>query len=201
MKTFLERAKGSPLTIISTCADHFGAIASLSSHTKRIRHLNFVHNHWAGIQRFSETLTGPLPLLYTITIDLYQDPDDTDVTISPSVSLFSGAVNLKEFFFRSKIPPSLNCFFFPNLPEFELWTGTEAGSSASQLLDFLDASPMLRTVSLKVIDILPENVPQERIVVLPNVETISMLVNDGRPCYGIAAHVSCPSAKLTSFLH
>ena len=85
MKTFLERAKGSPLTIISSCADSVGAVTLLSPHAKQIRDLNFVYNHWADIQKFSEILAGPLPLLHTITIDLFQDPNDPDVMISPSV--------------------------------------------------------------------------------------------------------------------
>lgn len=159
------------------------------------------HNHWADIQRFSETLAGPLPLLHTITIDLHQDPGDPEAMISPSAHLFSGAVNLKEFLFRSKIPSSLNHFVFPNLTMFEFWAGNE-GFYASQLLDFLDASPMLRTVTLVFADsILPENIPQERVVVLPNVEIIFMLVNEGGAGYRIAAHMSCPSTRLTSFLH
>lgn len=60
---------------------------------------------------------------------------------------------------------------------------------------------MLRRVSLKVTgDILPE-VLQEKVVVLPNLEVLFMLVNDGGPGYGFAAHVSCPSGRVVSFLH
>ena len=79
MKTFLERAKGSPLSIISGYADPVGAITLLSSYTKQIKHLHFVHNHWANIQRLSEIIAGPLPLLHTITIDLVQGPGDPDM--------------------------------------------------------------------------------------------------------------------------
>ena len=61
---------------------------------------------------------------------------------------------------------------------------------------------MLRTVSMKVLaPVSFEGVPPERVVTLPNVENFDLIVNDGGPGYEIAAHISCPSAKVTSLVH
>ena len=202
MKTLLERAKGSPLVVVSSCADSVGGITLLSSRAKQIKYLDFVYNHWEDLQRFSEIISGPLPLLRTIVIDLIQavNPNDPDVMTSPSVPLFSGAVNLDKFFFRSEISPCLNHFVFPNLTGFKLSVMTDDGFHASQLLDFLEASPTLQNLSMKIVgNILLEGVPQGKVVVLPNVEVLYMVVTEGGPGYKIAAHMSCPSAKRASF--
>ena len=44
-------------------------------------------------------------------------------------------------------------------------------------------------------------VPRKRVVVLPNAETFSLVVNDGGAGFTIAAHISCPSARHTSLSH
>jgi hypothetical protein len=48
-----------------------------------------------------------------------------------------------------------------------------------------------------------ENVPQEMVVVLPNVETFSVFVPIGSETtiYDITRHISCPSARHTSLTH
>ena len=99
--------------------------------------------------------------------------------------------------------PFLNRFVFPNLTTFELSATPRAERfRASELLDFLGASPALRTVHMKIIgDLVLVGVHQERIVVLPNVETFSLVVNDGGAGFTIAAHISCPSARHTSLSH
>ena len=58
---------------------------------------------------------------------------------------------------------------------------------------------MLRTVHMKIIaNILREGVPQSGVVVLPNVQTFSLVMDDGEPAYELAAQISCPSASHTS---
>jgi hypothetical protein len=204
VKTLLERAKGSALDITANDTDPVCTIALLPPHAKRIRSLDFVCSDWVAIiQKFSEVSSGPLPLLTTLriaTIDEFGMEDHDDVTL-PSSPLFGNGVNLKEFFLRSEESPSLGNFRFPNLTTFELSARPEQDFHASQLLNFLEASPMLQTVDMKIIaNVVLEGVPRERIVVLPNVETFSLVVDDSGPGYKIAAHVSCPSAGRTSFM-
>ena len=61
---------------------------------------------------------------------------------------------------------------------------------------------MLQVVHVKIIgNISLDGVPQERVVVLPDVESLSLVMSDGEPGYKLAAHISCPSAKQTSFTY
>jgi hypothetical protein len=207
VKTLLERTKGSALDITVNGVDPTCAMALLPPHAQQIRFLDFVCNNRVDIiQRFSEVNSGSLPLLTTLRITAVDDfglerPVDI-ASPSPSLSLFSHAVNLNQFFLHSNGSLSLRHFRFPNLTTFELWAVPEEDFRASQLLDFLEASPMLRTVDMKIItDIVLEGVPRERIVVLPNVETFRLAMRDGGDGYEIATHISCPSARSTSLTH
>ena len=96
---------------------------------------------------FSEVNSGPLPSLCTLGINVILDlrsDDKPDTTTLPLLPLFGGAVNLERFVFRSQDLLLLNHFVFPNLTTFKFWT--EPGwytFQALDLLDFLEASPML----------------------------------------------------------
>ena len=205
-KTLLERAKGSALDIIIKSYDPAGAVILLPPHNQQIRYLEFKWGYWKDIQRFSEVNSGPLPLLHTLKIRALNETNldgQPDVMTPPLLPLFTGAVNLKVFVLHSERFPFLNHFVFPNLTAFELSAapGRER-FRASELLNFLEASPMLRTAQMKIIaDLVLEDVPPERVVVLPSVETFALVVNDGGPGFTIATHISCPSAKRTSFIH
>jgi len=200
----LERAKGSSLDITARHMDPVGTIALLPPRTTQIERIHFEDRHWGEIQRFSEINSGPLPLLHTLRIDVAGEfhMDGPNTTTPPSLPLFRNALNLKNLMLYSEGSPFLSHFVFPNLTTLELLVTPEEGFNASQLLNFLEASPMLRTVYVKVVaDIPPGSVPQGGLVVLPNVETFSLVVSDGGPGYEIAARISCPSARHTSFTH
>jgi hypothetical protein len=120
----------------------------------------------------------------------------------PSLPLFTGAVNLKEFHLRSAELPFLDRFIFPNLTTLELSAMPEEEFPGTQLLDFLEASPKLRTVNIKIrADVLLRNVPLGRAVTLPNVETFYLSMGKEGPGCNIAAHILCPSARLTTLLY
>ena len=75
------------------------------------------------------------------------------------------------------------------------------GFQASDLLSFLEASPMLQTVHMNIIaEILLDGVAQGAIV-LPNVQTFSLFMDDGEPAYELVTRISCPSANHTSLAH
>ena len=199
VKTLLERAKGSALYITSTRLDRADIFTLLSPHAQQIRTLRFVDDYWSDIQRFSESAPGPLPLLHTLRINAIGFDMLGNRTVNPpSLPLFSGAVNLKKFILYSEGAPYLNHFTFPNLTTFEL-NAMPVRFPASQLLNFLEASPTLRTVRIEIeAEIDTGDLPPERVVVLPNVEIFTII--EGEPGYNIAALISCPSARCTSLV-
>jgi hypothetical protein len=205
--TLLERAKGSALDVIISVDTPLSTITLLSHHAQKIRHLEFPENFWTDILTFSQVNSGPLPLLRTLEIRLsdHHNPHDQPNTLtSPSPPLFSGAINLEEFVFDSMWLGSLNHFAFPNITTFTLSTTLSMDQlNALHLLDFLKASPTLRTVELGIDGgTMPGSFPQGMVVVLPNVETFSLLVVHNRwNVYQPAVHISCPRAKYTSLVH
>ena len=198
MSTLLKRAKGSALDVIICRNPPPGTISILSPRFRQIRHLELSYSHWEDIVTYSETASGPLPLLCTLVVTPLEYAQSSAVT-PPSLPFFGGAVNLRRFVFNSKKLNLLNHFVFPNLTTFELSAQQAWTSNASDLFHFLKASPMLRTLEMTIDGrITLESVPQEVVVVLPNVETFSLSVSDASAIYKIAARISCPCAKHTS---
>ena len=193
IKTLLKRARGSPLTILANRTDPVGTVMLLPPYTKQIRNLGFKKNSWLDIQRFSETNSGALPLLHTLNINAVAGT-------APGGPLFRGAVGLKEFQLRSEGLPFLNRFIFPNLTSFELSMYSVERFRGSQLLDFLEALPMLRAVRMKIYSAISlKGIPPDKVLVLHNVESLSLAAKDGG--YELATHMSCPSTKYTSLTH
>ena len=201
MRTLLERAKGSALDIIIGCEGSTDIITPLSSRAQQIRSLNFMYNYWKDIQIFSDAVSGSLPLLRTLEINIVQKFWTPDL-FYPSSPLFSNAVNLKQFTLRSRRLPFLGDFVFPNLTTFELSIVPLSDEfQASELFKFLEASPMLQTVHMKIIgNMWLEGVAQRGVVVPSNVQTFSLVMDDGGPTYELAAQISCPSASQTSLI-
>ena len=196
VKTLLERAKGSALDVIAGWMDPIGATALLPPHIKRIRSLNFLRNTWVDIRKFSEFDSGPLPLLHTLKINT------TGVSTTSSLPLFSNAVNLRAFQLHLNSSRPLNLFIFPNIASFELSMESWGESRALHLLDFLEASPKLQTMRIRIHGLISfDGVPRKRVVILPNVESLSLVMSNSERGYQLAAHISCPSVKHTSLTH
>jgi len=191
VKMLLERAKGSALDVRFPCVGCTDILALLSPHAQQFRTLDFTLDHWSSIRRFSEVVFGPLPLLRTLKINAM------GTTNPPSLPLFSGAVNLKNFFLYSEGAPFLNHFTFPNLTTFE-FSAVYEEFPISQLLNFLEALPTLQTVRIRIKEEILLDVPPERVIILPNVEVFS--VTQGEPGYRIVPHISCPSARRISLI-
>ena len=204
VETLLERAKGSPLNVLASSLDPIGAMILLPPYTKQIADIEFTNSGWAVIRRFSEITSGPLPLLRTLNINVIWgiDPNSPDMVTSPSHPLFSGAVGLKELRLHAELQPFLRNFIFPNLTSFELSVTSVEQFYGSQLLDFLETSPMLQVVDVRIITTLSlEGVPRERVVVLHHVESLCLTARDGNHSYKLASHMLCPSIKNTSLMH
>ena len=154
------------------------------------------------IQKLSEIDSGPLPLLHTLDIHGPEESDleDFNAMTPPSLPHFGNAMYLKSFHFYSETNPTqpINHFIFPNIVSLEFSVKPSEGFHAPQLLDFLEASPMLRTIELCIaVDISLGDILQDRIVVLPNVESFDLIMAGGSG-YELVAHISCPSARYTS---
>jgi len=192
VEILLERAKGSALDVRASCLNFVNILALVSPHAQRLRTLDFTFDYWPNIQRFSEATSGQLPLLRTLKINV------VDMMVPPSLPLFSGAINLKNFSLRFKGIPFLDHFAFPNLTTFK-FSAVGDEFPISQLLNFLETLSTLRTARIKIkAEVLRGDVPPERVIVLPNVEIFS--VTEGKPSYRIAPHISCPSAKRISLV-
>ena len=199
MKTILDRAKGSALDVVATRGVPLATATLLSSHTRQIRHLELPYYQWADILMFSKINSGPLPLLRTLelhSVMIGNQVSQSTTSTTPALPLFSGAVNLEEFTFHPRGVESLSHFTFPNLTTFTLQTPPSLSLSAREFLNFLEASPMLRTVNVVSGSIIPGDTPQHMLVVLPNVETFSLFAMvGGWHVYHLATHISCPHAK------
>lgn len=196
VETRLERAKGAPLDITSAYLGRAEILGLLSPHAQQFRSLNIVFALWSHIQKLSEAASGPLPLLQELNIRVIDfDPLAPEEMNHPSLPLFAGATNLKKFHLHSDGLPYLDHFTFPNLTTFQLFViPEEEAFHVSQLLDFLGATPTLQDVYVSIqAESSLAGVPPGRVVVLPNVERLSVIEEE--PGYDIAAHLSCPSAK------
>ena len=146
---------------------------------------------------------GPLPRLHTLEITLRTEGDKSESSGAlPFPPSFGKATNLKTFHLDSDSDwsPPLSRLAFPNLTSFDLSVNPVEKFRVSQLLDFLEASPLLRTVKIEIIaGVSLEDVPRGRMVVLPNVNDFNLIVTWGGPVYEVAAHISCPFASSTSF--
>jgi hypothetical protein len=207
VKTLLERAKGSALNIVVGEAASVSTMRLLSSHIEKIKYLDVPYNRLEDIQACSEPNLECLPSLHTLTIfiDEYDNAGDVDTTTPPPPLFFSNAVDLKVFCLNSDLDlsPFPRPFVFTNLVTFSLFADPSFKLfRASGLLDFLETLPTLRTVHIKITaKVSLTDVPQERVVALPNVENLALIINDGELGYGIATHISCPAATHTSLVY
>ena len=206
VSTLLERAKGSELDIVTGHNAPLGTVALVSPHAQQIVYLEFVFNTWQDIIAFSESNSGQLPLLRTLKISPDGRYNQSIVVTPPSLPLFRGSVNLQKFVLHSWTHSSLSYFVLPNLTTFELMSLGSDKCNASCLLNFLEASPTLQMVEIRVgATFVLESIPQEMVVILPNVKTFSLHVRavcgDVPQVYDIAAHISCPRAEYTSLMN
>ena len=188
--------------------DPVGVVALLPFHTKQIKYLDILYIHFKRQEdtwNFSKFDSGPLPLLRTLRIAVFEviSLDSPETTIPPSLPPFGSAVNLQELGLHSKNSPPLNHSVFPNFTSFNLSVAPSEGfHNVSQLLNFLEVSPVLQIVRLKIVgDISLDNVPRKRVVVLPKVESLCLVMSDGEWSYKLAAHMPCPLVKHTSLTH
>ena len=202
VETLFKRAKGSALEIMVDDEVPVSTMALLSSRSRQIRSLHFECEEWSVVRWFLAADHGSLPLLHTITVDITEGYDAGFDETPPSLPYFGDAVDLRMFRFHlhAMWSPLLNHFAFPRLVSFDFSVCTAGEFSISQLLDFLEASPILRTVHITIDAELSLAVfPQERVVVLPNVENFTLIMTISYK-YEIMDHISCPSVQRMSLV-
>ena len=203
VSTLLERARASPLDIVTHHDVPVTMISQISTLAQRIRHLECSQTSWNDVITFSEFNFGQLPLLRALKITTITTRNQPDEVAPPSLPFFRGSADLEEFSLHSDEYQFLNLFIFPNLTRFELSSHTTERHCASLLLDFLRASPMLRVVKLDINrHIRLEDVAKDTVVILPNAEIFSLQVryDEVGYVYDVATHISCPCARDTSLM-
>ena len=199
VKTLLGRIKGSPLDITVVFPIH---VTLFSSFAQQIRSLELKCRSSGHVQDLSEAISGPLPLLHTLEIDvrgyLSRGPDSL---VAPILPFFGNATNLSRFVLHMSKFPSLRHFTFPNLTTLDFSTETEE-FPVSQLLNFLEASPRLQSIKIMIgADLFREDIPPGRVIVLPCVKTFSLEIASYGPGCEVATHISCPFAKQVEFTY
>ena len=205
VEAHLERSKGSILDVSTRHDIPVGTLKLISPHTGRIGSLRFLSDKWVDIHKFSETTSGLLPLLHTLEINIAEEGDleGFDAMNPPFLPLFGNATHLQAFCFRSVTNrlQFINYFSFPSLVSFDFAALPPERFNASRLLDFLEASPKLRTVDIRLTGTVSlDGVLQGRVVILPDVEKFNLLMTDCGPGYELVAHISCPSARRTTLV-
>ena len=203
VSTLLERAKGSALEVITDCDAPVGTTALIAPRAQQIVYLEFMQNHWQDIITFSEFNSGQLPLLHTLKIAALETPVSLVDVTPPSLPFFRGSINLEEFVLRSWRLSLLSHFVFPNLTTFKLLSNPGETCTALGLLNFLEASPMLGTIEIYILEVVMASVPEELVVTLPNVKSLSLQISTGTVplVYDLAAHISCPHARCIYLTH
>ena len=202
VKTLLGRVKGSALDIT---ADYGGLpiddVTLLSPFAQQIRSLKLKRAPPDQVQDMSVAISGTLPLLHTLEIDATGYFGNLHSLVAPTPPLFENATNLSNFVLKIYKFPSLRHFTFPNLTTlyFSTWI---TPYPVSELLDFLEASPALRRISMLFGAVeFGKGVPQGRIIVLPCVETFHLDIPTYGPSCKIETHISCPFAKCVEFVY
>ena len=202
VRTLLERAKGAPLDItVDYYKSTFRDLTLLTPSGRQIRSLELKKPSSYEVQDLSTAISGPLPLLHTLEIDLEKYLDGYGSLVTPVLPLFEGAVNLKNFVLNLYHLPSLPRFTFPNLTTLTFSTNVHE-FPVSQLLDFLEASSALQQIRMDITtDRFREDVPPERVIVLSDVKTFSLETATDGPGHKITTHVSCPFANTVELTH
>jgi len=203
LKTLLGRVKGSPLDI--TIADYYESpiydVTLFSPFAQQIRSLELEDASWDEVQDLSVAMSGPLPFLRTLVIEAGEYLGGPDSLVASTHPLFKGAVDLEFFSLKVYKSPSLRHFTFPNLTTLDFSTSV-IKYPVSELLDFLEASPVLRRSRIRIeADRFREDVPPGRVIVLPYVKTFYLDIASYGPGCEIATHISCPFAKHVGFAH
>ncbi|KAF9777504.1 hypothetical protein BJ322DRAFT_427364 [Thelephora terrestris] len=203
VETLLRRVKGSPLdVIVDRKIPTDTTITLLSPRIRQIKYLELRQSSWEAITKLSEMGLGQ-PFLRTLKIAVVERRNGFRRPVTPPPHpFFSDAANLEQFFLDSWSYKRLEYFVFPRLTTLTLSMHCTYDCNAPDLFDFLKASPMLRTVEIRIQggNNLQEH-SREPIVVLPNVEVFSLHMFHGWGVYYIAARISCPYSKHTSLTY
>lgn len=192
MKTLLERAKGSALDITTNSfMPPIHNVTLFSPFAHQIKNLRFTSASLDEVQDLLLAISGLCTIPRIPEIDARTCAGGPDSLVASTHPLFDSAVNLENFTLRINGSPSLRHFTFPSPTTFDFLTWADA-FPVSQLFNFLETASALRWIKMWIAAYLfREDVPPERVTVLPYVETFSLnivimaLVAKSQPTYHV----------------
>ena len=168
--TCLHRSKGSPIHVSVTKFPDDEVLARLSPHIGRIRSLH-IQTRWSVAQSVFARFTDPAPNLETLTIICR--PYTAAAGPVPSTLLTGNLPNLRSLTLQG-FSSDLASFVLPNLTYFELSnvTSPPLSISLSNLLAFLERSPLLESVCVDFHGECVRDSPTENVVSLKALKTL-----------------------------
>ena len=201
--TLLGRVKQFPLDItLHYSWSPVPSVALFSPFVQQIRTLTLHRPRRDDIRNLSTAISGSLPLLGTLIIHDTRDVMSSRPLLALTSPLFGGAINVEDFYLCTHSSLRLSLFAFPNLTAFKFETrGDLERFSASLLLDFLEASPLLQVLDMTIADVISyEGVPPDNVLALPCVTYFRLDITSHTLGWKLATHLSCPSAGYAGFV-
>ena len=168
--TLLHRSQGSPIHVRVRKIPDDEVLAKLSPHIGRIKSLH-LKPRWSVAQSVFTRFTDPAPNLETLTVICW--PSTAAAGPVPS-TLFTGNLPNLRFFTLQGLASDLTNFVLPNLTYFEISNVTSSPISISftNLLIFLERSPLLEEVRIDYHGECVHDAPKEKRISLRALRTL-----------------------------
>jgi len=168
--TCLHRSKGSPIYVSVTRIPNDEVLARLSPHTGRIKSLH-LQSRWSVAQSVFARFTDPAPDLETLTVICR--PSTAAAGPVPSTLLTGNLPKLRSLTLQG-LASDLAHFVLPSLTYFELSnvTSPPLSISLSNLLAFLERSPLLESVCVDFHGECVHDTPRQKLVSLRALKTL-----------------------------
>ena len=168
--TCLHRSKGSLIHVNVRRIPDYEVLARLPPHIGRIKSLH-LQSRWSATQSVFTRFTDPAPNLETLTVIC--QPSTAAAGPVPSTLLTGNLPKLRSFTLQG-IASDLTNFILPNLTHFKMSnvTSNSALMSLSDLLIFLERSPLLEEVHVDFHGECIHDAPEQKIVSLKALNTL-----------------------------
>ena len=168
--TCLHRSKGSPIHVSVRRFPNDEVLARLSPHTGRIKSLH-LQSRWSVAQSVFTRFTDPAPNLETLKVICR--PFTAAAGPVPSTLLTGNLPKLRSLTLQG-LSSDLASFVLPSLTYFELSnvTSPPLSISLSDLLAFLERSPLLETVRVDFHGECVHDAPKQKLVSLKALKTL-----------------------------
>jgi hypothetical protein len=190
VETLLDRAKEYPLDVVVGGEIGSSTIQLLTAKAHQIQRLEFERTHLEGVLDVSEAISGNT-LLSTLKVAIDSRPVNLPEDLPP---FLNGAGKLAHFVFLGdpEYLPLFSRLGCLSTLEATIQSDCSFLPPLSHLLDFLKASPTLRTVEVKIPGgVFLDDGAAWEVVDLPNLKTLSISAECAALLYKLAVHISC----------